>query len=176
MFKDPDGEETLRLFYAERPLLIVWGGADEGDPTLIATSVEGFRTRRYERIEKNETAKWNIGDAQPVDGAGARCSEVIVVAKTTRNPFAGIITVGRAKNNDIILAATSVSKVHAYLKQGESGQWTAEDKNSTNHTTLNTVQLEPSQERPLSIGDELVFGEVRCLFTDIEGLLGACSH
>jgi hypothetical protein len=179
MYRDTDGEETLRLFYGAHPLLIVHAGSKDGDPALIATSVEGFRTRTYERVEKQETAKWNLGEAHPPTGGGNAVGEVIVVAKSDRNPFVGIITVGRAKNNDIILAAPSVSKLQAFIKQDDSEQseqWTLEDKNSTNDTQLNAQRLEPNQATALTIGDEIVFGEVRCVFTNFQGLLDTCSR
>ena len=94
---------------------------------------------------------------------------MIRVTKTTRNPFVGIITVGRAQNNDIILTSPSVSKLQAFLRV-EDGVWSIEDKSSTNGTFLGPIALEANRSYPLHLGDELKFGEVRCLFTDVDGL------
>jgi hypothetical protein len=174
MLEDPEGEETLRLFYGQSPVLIVRDGEDASDPALIATSVEGFRTRRYSRIEEDQTSKWLKGRLQEAEERGAG-GEVISVSKSDRNPFVGIITVGRAKNNDIILAAPSVSKLQAFFKQDTEGAWSVEDKNSTNHTTLNNIELEANRVYPLNFGDEIIFGEVRCLFTDSAGLVTVCQ-
>lgn len=38
------------------------------------------------------------------------------IAKSKRNPFGDMITVGRASNNDIILSDANVSKFHAYFR------------------------------------------------------------
>jgi hypothetical protein len=177
MLDDPEGEATLRLFYRESPVLIVRDGDEGGDPALIATSVEGFRTRRYSRMEEDKTSKWLKGKLEPLGEEGVVSGgEVISVSKTDRNPFVGVITVGRAKNNDIILAAASVSKLQAFIKQDlGDGTWSVEDRNSTNHTTVNTVELKANTVYPLAIGDEIIFGEVRCLFTDAEGLILVCG-
>lgn len=41
---------------------------------------------------------------------------VHAIVKTTRNPFADMITVGRALNNDIIISDGGISKFHGYLR------------------------------------------------------------
>jgi hypothetical protein len=85
-------------------------------------------------------------------------AEVLFLVKSTRNPFATMITVGRATNNDVILAAATVSKFHASFAQGAAG-WTITDQRSANGTWLEAMRLEPGASVPL--GDEawLRFGK-----------------
>lgn len=72
-------------------------------------------------------------------------AEVAWLCKSDRNPFAGLITLGRAGNNDIILGDRTVSKMHVIFHARVDG-WLIEDRNSTNGTYLNSVRL-PAVER-----------------------------
>ncbi len=110
--------------------------------------------------------------AEAISGYLMPSSVVIPVRKTGRNPFTSI-SVGRARNNDIVLADTSVSKVHAYLDPpvGDSRQWRARDAGSKNGTKLFSCQiarLERDAPVPIEHGFEIKFGLVRCLFADVE--------
>ena len=51
------------------------------------------------------------------------------------NAFTGMITVGRADNNDLVISDGTVSKFHAYFRR--LGQrWTITDANSRNGTMV----------------------------------------
>jgi hypothetical protein len=65
---------------------------------------------------------------------------------------------GRARDNTVLLADTTVSSYHARLSF-QSGQWWLEDLGSRNGTRLNGLPL----EAPLVItyGDEIELGSVR---------------
>ena len=64
------------------------------------------------------------------------------------NPFALMITLGRAQNNDVVLNHGAVSKFHAYLRRlGES--WMLSDAGSTNGSTLDGAKLEKHRAQPL---------------------------
>ncbi|HBP20481.1 MAG TPA: hypothetical protein DEA08_22155 [Planctomycetes bacterium] len=78
-------------------------------------------------------------------------ARVVWVAKSDRNPFAGMITLGRARNNDLVLSHRSVSKMHAIFYRRERG-WLIEDRNSTNGTFIEGVRLPPNQGRELNDG------------------------
>src|SRR5579883_107672 len=67
-------------------------------------------------------------------------AEVVFLEKTDRNPFAHMITVGRAMNNDVVLADSTVSKVHAYFTRTPGG-WMLTDQHSTNGTYVEGKQL-----------------------------------
>jgi hypothetical protein len=74
-------------------------------------------------------------------------------------PFSERISIGRARNNDIVLRHTSVSKFHAWLELGEDEELRLGDARSTNRTRLNGRALTRELE-PVSAGDQLVFGSV----------------
>ena len=67
------------------------------------------------------------------------------------------MTVGRADDNDLVLADLEVSRHHARLEpDGES--WRAIDLGSTNGTWINGVRMNAAR---IAVGDDLVFGAVR---------------
>lgn len=77
--------------------------------------------------------------------------------KSDRNPFANLITVGRAGTNDVVIDHTVVSKVHATLSEID-GQWSVQDGRSRNGTFVNGVRLDPGAKMPLNDGDGLELG------------------
>lgn len=78
--------------------------------------------------------------------------------KSNRNPFGALITLGRARNNDIIVDHPTVSKVHVIFTRVGREQWTVSDERSANGTFLNGVRLAAGEKRPVSDGDNLRFG------------------
>jgi hypothetical protein len=69
------------------------------------------------------------------------------------NPFAGMITIGRATNNDIVLEDPGVSKFHAYAR-AVGGSWMLTDAGSLNGTWVDQVRLARDRStvlRPLAI-------------------------
>jgi hypothetical protein len=58
---------------------------------------------------------------------------VFPVRPTGRSPFPRMITVGRTKNNDVILSDIGVSKFHAFFKE-EGGKVVLQDAESRNGT------------------------------------------
>jgi hypothetical protein len=58
------------------------------------------------------------------------------------NPFAMMITLGRAANNDAVLSHPDVSKLHCYFHRFQ-GSWTVCDPGSTNGTTVDGVRVGP---------------------------------
>ena len=74
-------------------------------------------------------------------------------------PFAHRISVGRARNNDIVLRHSSVSKFHAWFEIGGHGEMRVADARSSNGTLLNDDSL----GRELAIateGDIIKFGSI----------------
>jgi hypothetical protein len=67
------------------------------------------------------------------------------------------VTVGRAEDNDLVLADPKISRHHARLEpDGQS--WRAVDLGSTNGTWVNGVRLTAAT---IAVGDEVAFGDVR---------------
>ena len=85
-------------------------------------------------------------------------ARVVWLVKSDRNPFAGLVTLGRAKNNDIVLPHPSISKMHAIFHQGPN-QWLIEDRKSTNGTFLDGVKLVSEKRYTLNEGASLRLGD-----------------
>jgi hypothetical protein len=78
--------------------------------------------------------------------------------------FSERISIGRARNNDIVLRQADVSKFHAWLECDEEGQFYLSDARSKNATTLNGQPLARALE-PLRHGDDITFGSVHAVYT-----------
>ncbi|MFC6672948.1 FHA domain-containing protein [Marinobacterium aestuariivivens] len=84
----------------------------------------------------------------------------------------GLIRIGRAPDNDLVLDDPSVSSRHAELGF-QHGQWTLTDLQSTNGSYVGDEAAESS---PLSSGDRLRFGKVEMQFKqDMPGRSGDAS-
>jgi hypothetical protein len=68
-----------------------------------------------------------------------------------------MVTVGRAEDNDLVLADPEVSRHHARLEPDGQG-WRTVDLGSTNGTWVNGVRLNAAA---IAVGDEVAFGGVR---------------
>lgn len=87
------------------------------------------------------------------------------------NPFGQMITLGRARNNDLVLLHPSVSKFHAWFSQ-EGGTWTVTDAGSSNGTWLDGQRLTARQSHRLRAGATLVLADaLRVQFLLPEDLL-----
>lgn len=74
------------------------------------------------------------------------------------NPFDCFITIGRAKNNDIIVKDIEVSKVHAFFEKDQEGRWSVRDNKSTNGTFVNNLRIPTGTKTDLRSSDALKFG------------------
>ncbi len=74
--------------------------------------------------------------------------------------------VGRARNNDIVLRHSSVSKLHAFFQRDSKGTLFVTDVGSTNLTRVNGAPIAASTAVPLETGTELRFGQVSGLLCD----------
>lgn len=90
-------------------------------------------------------------------------SPVFPVVKQPKvgNVFPDMITVGRARNNDVVLPSSEVSNFHAYFK-GEDGRWYVIDADSANGTYRGNERL--TGPRELGASDPVAFSRVRCRF------------
>ncbi|MBI3179389.1 MAG: FHA domain-containing protein [Deltaproteobacteria bacterium] len=97
-------------------------------------------------------------------------SDVFAVVKGVDNPWPERISVGRARNNDIVLADSSVSKLHAHFRLAEDGGYGVADAGSRNGTLVNSRRLGVSEAALLKSGDTVVFGRVSVTFLDAGAL------
>lgn len=75
---------------------------------------------------------------------------------------ADVTTIGRLKDNDLMIPESSVSGHHARILK-KQGKYLFEDLSSTNGSYLNGNRVKAA---PLDDGDELMLGLVRCVFTN----------
>ena len=69
----------------------------------------------------------------------------------------GNISIGRAADNDIVLAGATASRHHARIEPRDGGCWVL-DLGSANGTQLNDAQLDPRVPAALKAGDTLAIG------------------
>jgi hypothetical protein len=91
---------------------------------------------------------------------------VLPVAKRQFDPYADRISVGRARNCDIVLRNRSVSKLHAQFRHRSEQKLELVDLQSYNGTWVNGCELQPNVPEPVCTGDELQFGLISAQLVD----------
>jgi hypothetical protein len=134
-------------------------------------------------LDKDETLDEDYPDVDEtlpsgkVDLGGEIELEVFPLVKKPGASFPDRITIGRTSNNDVVIADTSVSRLHAYVRRiGDA--WSVADAGSKNGTSLRGAALEARKERPLPSRALLRIGDVDLTFyvaADLYGALGGVS-
>jgi hypothetical protein len=119
-----------------------------------------FDTRTTNRARMLSGGLW-INDCQ-----------VYALKKSERSPYSTLISVGRARNCDVVLRASTVSKLHAQFLVQEGG-WQLVDRESSNSTEVNGRALAPNTPIAVGPGDHIKFGAIECLLADGEVLYRA---
>ena len=96
--------------------------------------------------------------------------EVLGVAKAPGRPYPDRISVGRARNCDLVVRDPSVSKLHAHFRMRENGKFDLVDLDSTAGTRINGIQLPPNKPEPVWPGDSVAFGNVGVWLLDAGAL------
>jgi hypothetical protein len=94
--------------------------------------------------------------------------QALAIAKGRGNPYPERISVGRARNCDIVLRDASISKLHAHFRARQGGGYEVVDLKSQNGTSVNGSPLAPYKGAQLRIGDAIVFGSVPAKVVDAE--------
>ena len=160
------GDTTLLQELGDAPYLIVFPWADSAPGGLVDTATALEETDDLAAIRETTHTR-----ASAVGHGGPGEAYLLHVAKTARNPFAQLVTLGRARNNDLIISSASVSKVHAWFLDGGPSGWFLQDNGSTNGTTHNDELVLPGANVGLRRGDLLGFGGVQAVFETGEGAL-----
>ena len=85
------------------------------------------------------------------------------------------ITIGRARNHDIVLRHASVSKFHAFFDITERGELWLRDAGSKNHTLVEGTRIGESGVKPKP-GDLVRFGTVDTVYVDADTLFRLLSR
>ncbi|MBX3472459.1 MAG: FHA domain-containing protein [Planctomycetes bacterium] len=94
-------------------------------------------------------------------GSGQETSVARIKKRAGANAFDMMVTIGRARNNDIEVRAQDVSKFHAYIMFAPGGEASITDAGSTYGTFVRGRQLRPREDKvPLAPGDEVKLGSV----------------
>jgi len=98
---------------------------------------------------------------------------VYPVKHTGRSPFPRIVTVGRTKNNDVVLQDVSISKFHAFFKE-EEGQFLLSDGESRNGTFVEGERAPTAKQgKPMLLrsGNRIKFGALEFRFVTAKELV-----
>lgn len=91
---------------------------------------------------------------------------VFPVRYTGRSPFPRIVTLGRTRNNDIVIADVSISKFHAFFRE-EGESFVVQDAGSRNGTFVDSVSVPDAKHgKPALVkpGANARFGAVELKF------------
>src|SRR5437763_8339988 len=102
-----------------------------------------------------------LAAAQPTRGADKAEHLWLVDGADLRvglEPEAGLVRIGRAADNDVVITSQRVSRYHAQLRWVESG-WLVYDLDSTNGTFVNDQSVSIRQPRTLEPGARLMLGD-----------------
>jgi len=96
----------------------------------------------------------------------------IPLFKSNRNAFGSKITVGRARNNDVIVRAPKISKLHAAFYSGAHGaNYKLQDMGSLNGTVVNGRRLHSKERSALNPGDVITFWRYVFEFVSLDKML-----
>jgi hypothetical protein len=119
------------------------------------------------------TPTWR-GDEAPIDisrltaerAQASADTRLVLAVRKVQDSFPSMITVGRTKNNDVVLPDPRVSKFHAYFRINV-GTWELADAGSVNGTRIGDTVLPPKgQPQPVHFGDRIRFSELSLQFLD----------
>jgi hypothetical protein len=109
---------------------------------------------------------WGMSPTSDVD------LEVFPLTKKPQASFPDRITIGRTGNNDVVIADSSVSRLHAYVRREATG-WVVADAGSKNGSWLRGQLLDARREKPLASRALLKLGEVELTFFLADDLFAA---
>ncbi len=114
--------------------------------------------------EEGADASFKTLAPSPAGSAPVGRSVALIKKREGANHFGIMVTIGRAKNNDIQIPAGEVSKFHAYV-MFKGAEASITDAGSTCGTRVGDRVLESTKERaPLSDGDKVYLGNVQLTF------------
>jgi hypothetical protein len=136
-------------------------GGDKLSPSVTFSTVIGTPIMEDEPASRPKRARPDLGP-EKLKLLLAKHDHYLAPLRKRRiagKPFLLRISVGRARNNDIVLRHESVSKFHAWFECDDDGCFYLGDAKSTNGTLVSGVTV-TRDLLPVEDGDELRFGSV----------------
>ncbi|HET8931846.1 MAG TPA: FHA domain-containing protein [Polyangiales bacterium] len=94
---------------------------------------------------------------------------VLPIVKAANNPYPDRVSVGRARNCDIVIRDAGISKLHALVRI-DADAFSVVDVGSQNGTFVNGKRLLDNEAAPLTCNDRIIFGTVAAQFMDGGGV------
>jgi hypothetical protein len=177
-------ERQFVFLYGDSPILLVRIPAGDAELQQGLSELEGSGSALPFRTEIQPTRRGGSA-ARPAGDDGAELAKRIrghqhfafVVSKRESSDTLSQdrISIGRARNKDLVLRHPSVSKFHAWFETSGDGTLHVVDAESTNRTHLNSTVLEPRVKTRVSPGDCVRFGAIECLLCT-GSALWECLH
>ncbi len=95
--------------------------------------------------------------------------EILPIAKAANNPYSDRISLGRARNCDLVVRDPSVSKLHGHFR-GSAGELTFVDLGSQNGTRVNGNVLSRNVPHLIRDGDSMTLGSVKARIVGADAL------
>ena len=112
-------------------------------------------------------------DAEPPAERTASLELLVYPVRRSDRSVGHLVTIGRTSNNDVVIRDISVSRFHAFVKEGEDGTHEILDAKSTNGTCVNGNPVPSQGNGPaveVSAGDSVRLGQVELTFLDAPAL------
>jgi len=103
------------------------------------------------------------------DGGLLSEGKIYAVRPTGRCPFPNFVSIGRTRNNDVVLPDLSISKFHAFLRP-DHGCYKIQDAGSQNGTWIGDQRMTGKEALAMVPGLVLRLGAVQLTYLDAAGL------
>jgi hypothetical protein len=161
----------------ETGLSVLKHAPDRPQPEL---NVLAFHTLRGDSAEPSRSNA--PVEVEPINAAElrrrlteARYFAVTIEKRAVDNSYERRLTVGRARNKDIVLRHSSISKFHAWFERDPQVGLRLADASSSNGTRKNDSVLRARELTAVQAGDVLHFGSLEALLCDADTLWRAVS-
>lgn len=127
------------------------------DSTLVGDSKVAPTMQNIPRVSIPKADASRAIDKVPRDLLKVPC-HIVPIRKRAERSFVQHVSVGRARNHDIVLRHRSVSKFHAWFELPEQNRLLVKDSESRNHTFVDGQQITKRTE--VQPGQMVRFGSV----------------
>jgi hypothetical protein len=167
----------VRLDDLEGELARTLEGRGDAGPVPVEQGI-GFQTISVERSRRRPATvppPSSMGPEQLLTRIIRAPHFIVPIGKRpdAHRVFSERVTVGRARNSDVVLRHESISKFHAWFARDEADAYFVVDASSRNGTFKNGAPLDGGDPTRLRSGDVLRFGSVEATFCDAAMLHGA---